>query len=131
MANTLNGKPWQVVLDPASSRINRSVFSLDLEPELDNVQAEEGKAFLQVSLKAYEQAQAIVPTYRTFPGQLLRYKNFNGLQIPVMYYHPAERQQAVLLVISLHGGPTSQVTSLFKPYDIYMLPSLLGRHILL
>lgn len=121
LPNTRNGKPWQLVMGLASSRRTSSLFFLDLELAMGNLQKEEGNLFVRGSLKAYEQAQAILPAYRTLPAQLIRYKSFDDLEIPVMYYHPADRQKAVPLVISIHGGPTSQALPLAATYDTHML----------
>jgi hypothetical protein len=121
LPNTRNGKPWQLVMSLASSRRAPSLFCLDLEPTLDNLKTEEGNALVHASLKAYEQAQAFLPAYRTLPAQLIKYTSFDGLEIPVMYYHPADRQQAVPLIIYMHGGPASQSTPLPAPYDTLVL----------
>ncbi|KAF8579006.1 alpha/beta-hydrolase [Ramaria rubella] len=115
ISNSQNGKAWEIVLDIANSNTARSLFSIDLRTALeDTLTDEEGNPFVLASLKPYKQAQAIVPTYRTLSAQLFKYQSFDGLEIPVMYYHPSNRQKAVPLVISIHGGPAIQATSLTK-----------------
>ena len=124
ITDTQNRTPWRLVMSVASSKQESSLFFLDLEDALTKVQVEEGNPFVCVSLKPYQQAQAILPSYRTLPPQLVKYKSFDGLEIPVMYYHPADRQQAVPLVISIHGGPASQSTAVSSLSALLLLFSL-------
>jgi len=70
-----------------------------------------GEAFVSATLAEYRQASSEIPPFRTLPPKLIRFKSFDGLPIPVMYYHPNNMQSVVPLIINIHGGPESQATA--------------------
>ncbi|KAF8516696.1 Alpha/Beta hydrolase protein [Hysterangium stoloniferum] len=126
ITNASNEEPWHVILNIASSRTAYSLFSLDLRLTLEKVEKdEEGQYISNASVKPYSQAQALTPEYRTLPPRLLKYRSFDDLPISAMYYHPFESQKPAPLIISIHGGPASQSTSLSKmPIHGYLLNEL-------
>lgn len=112
--NSKNKEPWKVVFSAANSRTTSSIHFFDVRDALTTLQFRDGKPIAEVNLTPYPQAQALIPEYRTIPPQLLRYKSFDNLEVPLMYYHPQERRKAVPLVIDIHGGPAAQASSLTK-----------------
>lgn len=105
--NALNGKPHELVLKLLSHRSQGWMARLDIAEALQNVKSDDhhGSLFISVSLEKYEQASCKDSPFRTLPATLMRYKSFDGMEIPAMYYHPNERKTSVPLVISIHGGP--------------------------
>ncbi|KAF8191512.1 Alpha/Beta hydrolase protein [Mycena galopus ATCC 62051] len=111
-ANSRNGRPHELILQLVSHLSSASLAYLDLKGRLENVQRDEsGNAYISVPLARYTQATPIPPAYRTLPAKLLRFKSFDGLEIPCMYYHPNNGESVVPAVISIHGGPAGQSTS--------------------
>ncbi|KAJ6620304.1 Alpha/Beta hydrolase protein [Mycena sp. CBHHK59/15] len=111
-ANGDNGKPHELILVLTSHRSQPCLARLDIRGRLDDVKKDEnGSAYVSVPLTRYAQAAPIPPDYRTIPAKQLRFKSFDGLEIPCMYYHPNESKSVAPLVISIHGGPASQSTS--------------------
>jgi dipeptidyl aminopeptidase/acylaminoacyl peptidase len=43
-----------------------------------------------------------------YPPKLLKFKSFDGLEVPCMYYHPNDGKMAVPVIVNIHGGPESQ-----------------------
>lgn len=112
--NSKNGEPWNVVFAAANSKTASSIYFFDVREALKTPQSQSGKLIAEVILTPYPQAQAPVPEYRTLSPQLLRYKSFDDLEVPVIYYHPEGRRRAVPLVIIIHGGPAAQSTALSR-----------------
>ncbi|KAJ6546915.1 Alpha/Beta hydrolase protein [Mycena capillaripes] len=110
--NADNGRPHELVLSLVSHLSPSSLARLDLTGRLADVKRDEnGDAYISVPLSRYTQAAPIPPTYRTLPAKLVRFKSFDGLEIPCMYYHPNDSKSVVPVVISIHGGPEGQSTS--------------------
>ncbi|KAJ7253405.1 Alpha/Beta hydrolase protein [Mycena haematopus] len=110
--NSRNGRPHELVLRLVSHLASGSLAYLDIQNGLEDVKRDEnGGAYISVPLARYTQAAPIPPAYRTLPAKLLRFKSFDGLQIPCMYYHPNDSNSVVPVVISIHGGPEGQSTS--------------------
>ncbi|KAJ7032743.1 Alpha/Beta hydrolase protein [Mycena alexandri] len=110
--NTVNGRPLEVVLTLVSHLSQSSLARLDLTGRLEDVKRDEdGRAYISVPLQRYTQAAPIPPAYRTLPAKELRFKSFDGLEIPCIYYHPTDAKSKVPVVISIHGGPASQSTA--------------------
>jgi hypothetical protein len=109
-ANVRNGRPNELVVNFSSFRMNGFVALLDFsrafeeEPERD----EQGNFFISISPKAFHQAAPSPPQFKVYPPKLLKFKSFDGLEVPCMYYHPEEGKAAVPVVINIHGGPESQ-----------------------
>jgi len=114
-ANVRNGRPNELVVHFNSFRMNGFLAALDfshvfedgVEPERD----EQGNFFVYVSPKAYRQAAPSPPLFKVHPPKLLKFKSFDGLEVPCMYYHPDKGKTAVPVVIQIHGGPASQSTA--------------------
>ncbi|KAJ7736896.1 Alpha/Beta hydrolase protein [Mycena metata] len=106
--NTANGRPLEVVLALVSHLSQWSLAHLDLTGRLEDVKRDEdGFAYISVPLERYIQAAPVPTAYRTLPAKELRFKSFDGLEIPCMYYHPSDAKSVVPVVISIHGGPES------------------------
>jgi hypothetical protein len=114
-ANVSNGKPNELVVHFDSFRTNGFLASIDfsnvfeegVEPERD----EYGNLYVSVDPKAYRQAAPTPPQFKVHRPKLLKFKSFDGLEVPCMYYHPEEGKTAVPVVINIHGGPESQSTA--------------------
>ena len=117
-ANVRNGRPNKLVVHFNSFRMNGFLALLDFtrvfedgaEPERD----EQGNFFVSISPSAYHQAAPSPPRFKVHPPKLLKFKSFDGLEVPCMYYHPDEGKTAVPVVIQIHGGPESQSTAQTK-----------------
>ncbi|KAF7353738.1 hypothetical protein MVEN_01059200 [Mycena venus] len=110
--NSANGRPHELVLGLVSHLSSSSLAYLDIKGRLEDVKRDDsGGAYVSVPLARYTQAVPIPPAYRTLPARLLRFKSFDGLEIPCMYYHPNDSKSVVPAVISIHGGPEGQSTS--------------------
>jgi hypothetical protein len=114
-ANVRNGRPNELVVHFNSFRMNgflafvdfSTAFEEGAEPERD----EQGNPFISVVPRAYRHAAPSPPRFKVHPPKLLRFKSFDGLEVPCMYYHPEEGKTAVPVVINIHGGPASQSTA--------------------
>lgn len=119
-ANACNGRPNELVVQFNSFRMNGFLASLDVsrafgdsaEPERD----EQGNLFISIAPKAFRQATPSPPQFKVHPPKLLKFKSFDGLEVPCMYYHPEESKTAVPVVINIHGGPASQSTAETRMY---------------
>ncbi|KAJ7491183.1 Alpha/Beta hydrolase protein, partial [Mycena latifolia] len=110
--NAKNGRPHELVLVLTSHRSQACLAHLNLKGRLEDVKKDEnGGAYISVPLTRYTQAAPIPPAFNTIPAKPLRFKSFDELEIPCMYYHPTDGKTAVPLVISIHGGPEGQSTS--------------------
>ncbi|KAH9993047.1 alpha beta-hydrolase [Russula vinacea] len=89
-ANMRNDRPNELVVNFSSFRMNGFVALLDF------------------SRAAFHQAAPSPPQFKVYPPKLLKFKSFDGLEVPCMYYHPDEGKTAVPVVINIHGGPESQ-----------------------
>jgi len=107
MPNALNGKTNELVLKLVSYRSQGRLARLDIAAALEKVERDEEErySFISATLEEYSQASSKIPPFRTLPPKLMKYKSFDGLPIPVMYYHPNNMQSVVPLVINIHGGP--------------------------
>lgn len=122
--NDSNGKPYELTLQLTSYHSRGRVAYLDLIPLLGDVKKDEkGHAYVLASVLPY--AQAVPPTVaHEVPPTLIRYKSFDGLEIPAIYYHPAG-QSVTSVVINIHGGPASQATANYRtPTHSYLLNEL-------
>lgn len=111
--NGLNDKPNEMTLVLASYHSRGRVTYLDLAPLLGDVKRDpNGDAYVLASTSPYAQAAPpIVPN--EVPPKLIKYKSFDGLEIPAIYYHPAGQSQTPV-VIQIHGGPESQATANYR-----------------
>jgi hypothetical protein len=115
--NSRNGRPHELVLVLTSHLSQATLARLDLTGRLEDVKRDEnGGAYISVPLVRYTQATPIPRDYRTLPAKLLRFKSFDGLEIPCIYYHPNDSKSVVPVVISIHGGPECIVFLVF-PFE--------------
>ncbi|KAG0704150.1 alpha beta-hydrolase [Suillus ampliporus] len=122
--NDLNDKPYEMTLQLTSYNSRGRITYLDLAPLLDNVKKDEnGHAYVSASVSPY--VQAAPPTVaHEVPPILIRYKSFDGLEIPAIYYHPAG-QSVTPAIIHIHGGPEGQATANYRtPTHSYLLNEL-------
>ncbi|MGH2601199.1 MAG: alpha/beta fold hydrolase, partial [Dehalococcoidia bacterium] len=54
------------------------------------------------------------------PG-IVHYTTFDGLQIPALYYRPAETRGRLPVVVRVHGGPEGQSRPIFDPVTQYFV----------
>jgi hypothetical protein len=118
-ANVRNGRPNELVVHFNSFCMNGFLASIDFssafedgegagsEPERD----EQGNWYVSVTPRAYRQAAPSPPRFNTYPPKLLKFKSFDGLEVPCMYYHPEQGKTPVPAIINIHGGPASQSTA--------------------
>ncbi|TDL22563.1 alpha/beta-hydrolase [Rickenella mellea] len=113
-SNARNGCPNQLVLTLWSHRVSGSLAHVDITPQLDEVLLDShGKECIMVEVTGYKQATPKEPAFRTLPPKLIRYRSFDDMDIPAMYYHPGAERGPVAVVISIHGGPESQATAVY------------------
>jgi hypothetical protein len=114
-ANVRNGRPNELVAHFSSFRMNGFLALLDFscvfEDGAEHERDEQGNFFLSISPRAYHQAAPSPPQFEVHPPKLLKFKSFDGLEVPCMYYHPKESKTAIPVVIHIHGGPASQSTA--------------------
>ncbi|KAI0049720.1 alpha/beta-hydrolase [Auriscalpium vulgare] len=125
-ANARNGRPNEIALKLLSYKSSGFIAHLDITDALQNVQRDEqGRAFISARPAAYQQASVAAPQFRTLPPQLRKFRSFDGLEVPFMYYHPHDGKSAVPVVIYIHGGPEGQSTSQTRvPIHWYLLNEL-------
>jgi hypothetical protein len=118
-ANVRNGKPNELVVHFNSFRMNGFLASIEFsrifegdegaDPERER--DEQGSWYVSITPRAYRQAAPNPPQFKVYPPKLLKFKSFDGLEVPCMYYHPKEGKTAVPVVVNIHGGPESQSTA--------------------
>ena len=97
------------ILNVTGSNVPRNVYSYNLETkehhQLTNVLTEDIKADDLVS------------------AQVVRYKSFDGLEIPAIYYQPkqATKDAKVPALVWVHGGPGGQSTQAYQPVIQYLV----------
>ncbi|KAH7911501.1 Alpha/Beta hydrolase protein [Hygrophoropsis aurantiaca] len=123
--NNLNGKANEVILKLSSYRSRGFVARIDITSELRKVKVDaDGNPYIPASLATYSQAAAISDPKAVEP-QLIKFKSFDGMQIPAVYYHPSGGKSVVPVVIGIHGGPASQATAQYRtPTHGYLLNEL-------
>ncbi|KAF7305220.1 hypothetical protein MKEN_01237200 [Mycena kentingensis (nom. inval.)] len=132
--NARNGKPFETVFSLRSHLSMSRLARVDFEPLLvpENVRVDEnGGTYISVPLTPYKQATPIPPSYPTYPSKPLRFKSFDGLEIPCMYYHPTDGKTIVPLVIDIHGGPEGQSDSNRRVIYHWYLMNELGCAVIL
>lgn len=111
--NDLNNKPNEMTLQLASYRSTQRITYLDFAPLLANLKRNQnGDAYVLASVSPYAQAAPSTVPHEVAP-KLIRYKSFDGLEVPAIYYHPAG-QSVTPVVIHIHGGPESQATANYR-----------------
>jgi hypothetical protein len=111
--NDRNGKPNEMTLGLTSYRSRGRITYLDIAPLLSNVKRDEnGDAYVLASVSSFAQAAPPIVPNEVAP-KLIKYKSFDGLEVPAIYYHPAGQSQTPV-VIHIHGGPESQATANYR-----------------
>lgn len=110
--NGRNGHPHEIALRLASYRSRGFVrrATLDLQTLKHT---SDGNAYVDVEMTPYVQAAAPEVAKSVAPG-LIRFRSFDGLEVPALYYHPNEGKTRVPVVIGIHGGPESQATVQYR-----------------
>lgn len=110
--NGRNGRPYELALRLASYRsrgfVRRAVLDLQTIKHTPD-----GSAYIDVELTPYVQAAAPEVAKAVAP-KLIRFKSFDGLEVPALYYHPNEGKSKAPVVIGIHGGPESQATVQYR-----------------
>ncbi|KAG2058015.1 alpha beta-hydrolase [Suillus hirtellus] len=122
--NDLNDKSYELTLHLTSYHSRGRITYLNLLPLLKDVKKDEnGNAYVVASGLPY--AQAAPPTVaHEVPPTLIRYKSFDNLEVPAIYYHPVG-QSVTPVIIHIHGGPESQATANYRtPTHSYLLNEL-------
>ncbi|KAF7294658.1 hypothetical protein MIND_01002600 [Mycena indigotica] len=112
--NARNGKPYELIVTLRSHLSQNRLARMDLDGYIipENVKTDEnGGSYIPVPVFPYKQATPVPPSYPTFPSKIIRFKSFDGLEIPCMYYHPTDGKTMAPLVVDIHGGPESQSDS--------------------
>ena len=111
-------RPNELVVHFNSFRMNGFLASVDFsnafETEAAAERDEQGYLFVTVAPNAYRQAAPSPPQFKVYPPNLLKFKSFDGLEVPCMYYHPNDGKTAVPVVINIHGGPEGQSTAVTR-----------------
>ncbi|NHJ84734.1 MAG: prolyl oligopeptidase family serine peptidase [Asgard group archaeon] len=77
--------------------------------------ADSSKIILEARYGSINQEEFIVPEY-------IKYKSFDGLEIPAIVYKPKNVPEGVKLpaIVNVHGGPTGQYFRMFSSYYQYI-----------
>ena len=62
-----------------------------------------------------------IPSRSFRKPELVRYRSFDGLEIPAVFYEPGEAGENAPVVVNVHGGPESQSRPTFAPVTQYLL----------
>ncbi|KAI9460684.1 alpha beta-hydrolase [Boletus coccyginus] len=120
--NWRNGSPYELVLRLASYRSRGFVQRATLD--LQTLKHTPGSnAYIDVELTPYVQAAASEVAGAVAP-KLIKFRSFDGLEIPALYYHPNEGKSRVPVVIVIHGGPESQATVKHSATHGYLINEL-------
>ncbi|HUT80299.1 MAG TPA: S9 family peptidase [Candidatus Bathyarchaeia archaeon] len=73
------------------------------------------EVILEASYGSIDKESFIVPEY-------IKYKSFDGLEIPAIIYKPKDVPEGVKLpaIVSVHGGPTGQYFRMFSAFNQYI-----------
>ena len=110
--NGRNGHPYELVFCLASHRSRGFVRGATLDLQRLR-RGPNGNTYIDVALTPYVQAAAPEMPKAVAP-KLIRFKSFDGLEVPAMYYHPDAGRSKAPVVIGIHGGPESQATVRYK-----------------
>lgn len=113
--NAKDGRPYELCIVLASYKSSGGIAYADIEQHLERVQTDNnGHLYITVPFTLYKQAQPIPPAFKTPAPKLVRFKSFDGLEVPFVYYHPYDGKKRVPLNVEIHGGPAVQATTLRK-----------------
>lgn len=110
--NGRNGRPYEIALRLASYRsrgfVRRAILDLQtFKHTLDD------NAYVDVEMTPYVQAAAPEVAKAVAP-QLIKFRSFDELVVPALYYHPNEGKSKTPVLICIHGGPESQATVQYR-----------------
>ncbi|KAG9313807.1 alpha beta-hydrolase [Chiua virens] len=105
--NGRNGYPYELALHLSSYQYHASIRKTTLDLQTLKY-TPDGHAYVDVEVASF--AQAGVPEVKGIAPKLIKFRSFDGLEVPSFYYHPNQGQSKVPVVISIHGGPESQST---------------------
>lgn len=107
-----NGRPYELVFRLASYRSRGFVRRATLDLRTLN-HSPDGSAYVDVELTPYVQAAAPEVAKAVAP-KLIKFRSFDGLEVPALYYHPNQEKSKAPVVIHIHGGPESQATAQYR-----------------
>ncbi|KAH7925324.1 alpha/beta-hydrolase [Leucogyrophana mollusca] len=125
LPNALSEKPNEVVFNLTSYRSRGFLGKVDVSLMFNSVEKDgNGNAYISTSATVYRQAAAPLDPHAVAP-KLIRFKSFDGLEVPALYYHPNNGNSVVPAIIGIHGGPEWQATAEFRtPTHGYLLNEL-------
>ena len=110
--NGRNGNPYELALRLASYRsrgfVRRAVLDLQTLKHDPG-----GNAYVDVELTSYVQAAAS-EVVRAIAPELIKFRSFDELEVPALYYHPNQGKSKAPVVVVIHGGPESQATVQYR-----------------
>ncbi|KAH0831155.1 hypothetical protein J3R83DRAFT_13730 [Lanmaoa asiatica] len=110
--NGRNGHPYELVFRLASYQSRGFVRGAILD--LQTIKhTPDGNAYVDVEMTPYVQAAAPEVAKAVAP-KLIKFRSFDGLEVPALYYHPNEGKSKAPVVIGIHGGPESQATVQYR-----------------
>lgn len=112
--NGRNGRPYELVFRLASYRSRGFVRTATLDLKTLK-HAPDDSAYVDVEMTPYVQAAAPEVAKAVAP-KLIRFRSFDGLEVPALYYHPNEGKSKAPVVIGIHGGPESQATIQYRTW---------------
>ena len=119
--NEVNGRSHELALKLVSYKSRGHLARLDITKALQRVlEDDNGGRYISVSLENYTQAAAAAPEFATHAPKLIRFKSFDGLEVPALYYRPSDQNTTVPVVIGIHGGPEGQATTRYRVYVGYL-----------
>lgn len=124
--NKANGRPHELVLRLVSYKSRGHLAHLDITTAFQNILRDDNnEKYVHTALENYKQAAAAPPEFPTHAPKLIKFKSFDGLEVPALYYHPDSITKSVPVVIGIHGGPEGQATTRYRvPIHDYMLNEL-------
>lgn len=112
--NGRNGHPYEIALRLASYRsrgfVRRAVLDLQTLKHTPD-----GNAYVDVAMTPHVQAAAPEVPKAVAP-RLIKFRSFDGLEVPALYYHPNEGKSKAPVVVGIHGGPESQATVQYRTW---------------
>lgn len=113
--NEANGRPHEIALRLVSYKSRGHLAHLDISKAFERILADEnGRKYILASPENYKQATPEAHEFPTHPPRLLKFKSFDGLEVPALFYHPTNSKTVVPVVIGIHGGPEGQATTRYR-----------------
>ncbi|KAI0032138.1 Alpha/Beta hydrolase protein [Vararia minispora EC-137] len=130
IADEANGRPYELLIKLSSYCSSGRLARIDLEGTFEEEKVivdEEGFPYVVLKPIDYRLATPEEADVRVTKPELFRFKSFDGLEVPCIYFHPAERKKTAPVVVWIHGGPASQATASYKtprPVQLYLVNEL-------